>query len=92
MHKNHILWGEEFDRLQNMEYTVEEPVISNRPKMARRNELTDFFTQPQSTAQRRYEVCRAYFLERQTDRQIAQPSWSRLGRRLGLGRQRRREL
>ncbi len=29
-------------------------------------------TQPQSTPQRRYEVCRAYFLERQTDRQLAQ--------------------
>jgi len=39
--------------------------------MARRNELAGFFTQPQSTQQRCYEVCRAYFLERQTDRHIA---------------------
>ena len=39
--------------------------------MARRDELADYFAQPQSTQQRRYEVCRAYFLERQTDRQIA---------------------
>lgn len=55
-----------------MEYTVEESVIANGPNMARRNELTDFFAQPQSTQQRRYEVCRAYFLERQPDRHIAQ--------------------
>jgi hypothetical protein len=39
--------------------------------MARRKELADFFAKPQSTAQRRYEVCRAYFLEHQTAREIA---------------------
>ena len=56
-----------------MEYTVEESVIANGPNMARRNELTDFFAQPQSTQQRRYEVCRAYFLERQTDPLVPKP-------------------
>lgn len=39
--------------------------------MARRKELADFFAKPQSATQRRYEVCRAYFLEHQTARQIA---------------------
>jgi len=39
--------------------------------MARRDEFAQYFSQPQSTPHRRYEVCRAYFLERQTDRQVA---------------------
>jgi transposase len=39
--------------------------------MARRDELAQYFMQPESTSHRRYEVCRAYFLERQTDRQVA---------------------
>ena len=39
--------------------------------MARRTELADFFAKPQSTAQKRYEICRAYFLEHLTARQIA---------------------
>jgi transposase len=39
--------------------------------MARRKELADFFARPQSTTHRRYEVCRAYFLEHQTARKIA---------------------
>ena len=32
--------------------------------MARSQDLARLFQQPDSTAQRRYEVCRAYFLER----------------------------
>lgn len=39
--------------------------------MARRDELARHFAQLQSTSQRRYEVCRACFPERQTDRQVA---------------------
>jgi transposase len=40
--------------------------------MARRDELAGYFAQPQSTQHRRYEVCRAYFLEHGTDREIAE--------------------
>lgn len=47
-------------------------ILLRIPNMARRDELTDYFAQPQSTQHRRYEVCRAYFLERDTDRQIAE--------------------
>ena len=54
-----------------MGYIIEVLVIVRRPNIARRDELARYFAQPQSTPQRRYEVCRAYFLERQTDRQVA---------------------
>ena len=39
--------------------------------MARREELAQYFSQPRSTQQRRYEVCREYFLEQHSDRRIA---------------------
>lgn len=45
--------------------------IAKKPNMARQDKLAEYFCQPQSTQQRRYEVCRAYFLERQTDGQVA---------------------
>jgi hypothetical protein len=39
--------------------------------MARQADLADFFAQPQSPQQRRYEICRAYFLERLPATRIA---------------------
>ena len=40
--------------------------------MARRDDLADYFAQPRMPQHRRYEVCRAYFLEQDTDREIAE--------------------
>ena len=40
--------------------------------MARSHDLARLFQQPDSTAQRRYELCRAYFLEGATADQLAQ--------------------
>jgi transposase len=40
--------------------------------MARSQELSVMFEHPQSTAQRHYEICRAYFFERLSADQIAQ--------------------
>jgi transposase len=40
--------------------------------MARSHDLARLFQQPDSLAQRRYEVCRAYFLEGSTAEQLAQ--------------------
>jgi hypothetical protein len=40
--------------------------------MARSQELARLFQQPQSPAQRRYEICRAYFHEGSTADQLAQ--------------------
>ena len=40
--------------------------------MARSQELTRLFQRPQSTAQRHYEICRAYFLERLTANELAE--------------------
>jgi transposase len=40
--------------------------------MARSPELARLFQQPDSTTQRRYEICRAYFLEGATAQQLAQ--------------------
>jgi transposase len=40
--------------------------------MARSLQLTHLFERPQSTAQRHYEICRAYFLERLTAAELAQ--------------------
>ena len=39
--------------------------------MARSHELARLFQQPDSPAQRRYEICRAYFLEGATAEQLA---------------------
>ena len=40
--------------------------------MARSQELARLFQQPDSPTQRRYEICRAYFLEGATAQQLAQ--------------------
>jgi transposase len=41
--------------------------------MARSQELARLFQQPDSPTQRRYEICRAYFLEGATAQRLAQP-------------------
>lgn len=47
--------------------------------MARSQELTRLFEHPESTAQRHYEICRAYFLERLTADEVAQRFALRVG-------------
>jgi hypothetical protein len=46
--------------------------IRDSTAMARSQELARLFQQPDSTTQRRYEICRAYFLEGATAQQLAQ--------------------
>ena len=40
--------------------------------MARSQELTHLFQHPESTAQRHYDICRAYFLEQRTAHELAE--------------------
>jgi transposase len=54
-------------------------LIGTQLAMARSAELAGLFQQPSGSVQRRYEICRAYFLERQTAQVIA----DRLGLHVG---------
>src|SRR5580704_16603546 len=47
-------------------------LIRDSTAMARSHDLARLFQQPDSPAQRRYEACRAYFLEGSTAEQLAQ--------------------
>ena len=67
----HNLLQNLFDKVNNIGYAICNIMLLMETVMARQKELADFFAKPQSTTQKRYEVCRAYFMEKQTARQIA---------------------